>query len=317
VETKRAAEQIEDFLYRSQVAATSIHGDRSQREREHALAAFRRGTPSILVATDVAARGLDVPDCMHVINYELPRDINSYVHRIGRTGRMGRHGTAISLFSYSNKPVARDMVTLLQEAAQACPEWLLKLAAEGGGGSKSYSGRSKFGGRDFRQNAQVRQYRHNGSSFPMGGQMDGGPRGMHAGGGLYGPGGFMAGMPSAKGGGLYAPNGMAMGGGDYGMYSQMGMGGMAAGGGNGGYQQQMGGGGGGRNDGQQWMGPQAQYYAQYGPQGGTGGADGSNGIMPGLMWPQQGMPPPSAGAMPSGSPSQYVQQAAYGAGPLQ
>ena len=81
VETKRAAEQLEDFLYRSSIPATSIHGDRTQREREHALLAFRRGQPAVLVATDVAARGLDVPECMHVINYELPRDINSYVHR--------------------------------------------------------------------------------------------------------------------------------------------------------------------------------------------------------------------------------------------
>ena len=109
VETKRAAEQLEDFLYRSSIPATSIHGDRTQREREHALLAFRRGQPAVLVATDVAARGLDVPECMHVINYELPRDINSYVHRIGRTGRMGRQGTATSLFGWANRPVAREL----------------------------------------------------------------------------------------------------------------------------------------------------------------------------------------------------------------
>ncbi|KOO24102.1 dead-domain-containing protein, partial [Chrysochromulina tobinii] len=156
VETKRAAEQLEEFLHRSSVPATSIHGDRSQREREQALLAFRRGSPSVLVATDVAARGLDVPECMHVINYELPREITSYVHRIGRTGRMGRHGTATSLFSYANKPVARELVTLLQEANQECPDWLLQLAAEGGAPFRGYGGSrgSKFGGRDFRQNAQ-------------------------------------------------------------------------------------------------------------------------------------------------------------------
>merc|ERR1719502_13619 len=141
VETKRAAEQLEEFLYRSQVPATSIHGDRTQREREQALLAFRKGMPATLVATDVAARGLDVPDCLHVINYELPRDINSYVHRIGRTGRMGRQGTAISLFSPSNKPVARDMVTLLQEASQEVPDWLMKFAAEGGPAGRGYQAR--------------------------------------------------------------------------------------------------------------------------------------------------------------------------------
>ncbi|EOD04565.1 hypothetical protein EMIHUDRAFT_230649 [Emiliania huxleyi CCMP1516] len=161
VETKKAAEHLEEFLYRSQIPATSIHGDRSQREREYALASFRRGHPAVLVATDVAARGLDVPDCMHVINYELPRDINSYVHRIGRTGRMGKQGVATSLFSPLNRPVARDLVTLLQEANQACPDWLVAIAEQSGhGGGRGYQGRGKFGGRDYRSNAQVRRYQH-------------------------------------------------------------------------------------------------------------------------------------------------------------
>ena len=115
---------------------------------------FLMALVKVLVATDVAARGLDVPDCLHVINYELPRDINSYVHRIGRTGRMGRQGNATSLFSWSNKGVARELVTLLQEAQQQCPEWLVKMAAESGSGSRGY-GRGKFGGRDYRANAQA------------------------------------------------------------------------------------------------------------------------------------------------------------------
>ena len=108
----------------SPIAAEDIHGDRSQPQREAALASFRSGACRVLVATDVAARGLDVPECMHVINYELPRDINSYVHRIGRTGRMGRQGTATSLFGWANRPVARELLQLLQEAEQVVPEWL-------------------------------------------------------------------------------------------------------------------------------------------------------------------------------------------------
>ena len=293
VETKRAAEQIEDFLYRSQVPATSIHGDRSQREREQALQAFRRGSPSILVATDVAARGLDVPECLHVINYELPRDINSYVHRIGRTGRMGRQGTATSLFSHGNKQMARDMVTLLQEANQLCPDWLLKLAAEGGA-SRGYHGRGKFGGRDYRANVNTRQYRHNGASFP-GSQPMGGDRGM------YGQ-GFMAGM-GHKQGAMYS-QGMGMPGGADGNgwgWGGMGMPGMQPpmpGGG--------GGDGGGRGGGGSWMGMpgQAQYYPQFGGQGGSGGdgQGGMGGMLPqGMMWPpslgmqQPSIPPPTMG----------------------
>ena len=335
VETKRAAEQLEEFLYRSAVPATSIHGDRTQREREHALLGFRRGQPSVLVATDVAARGLDVPDCMHVINFELPRDINSYVHRIGRTGRMGRHGTAISLFSHANKPVARDMVTLLQEASQVVPDWLAKIAAEGGGGGNRYQGRGKFGGRDYRANAQVRQYRHNGAGFPGEGGMGGNGR-MQGGG--WAQQGYMdlGGMGPNKGG-MYGA-GMAMGGGggdqswgQMGGWGQMGMPNMQQpmGGNSGGaYQQTMGGGGGGgRGNGGGWMGmpAQAQYYgAQYGQQGAPGGADGSpnsGGMMPlgGMMWPQGGMGQQLPMPTPLGETGQYgAPQQPYGAAqPLQ
>jgi ATP-dependent RNA helicase DDX3X len=309
VETKRAAEQLEEFLYRSQIAATSIHGDRSQREREFALASFRRGSIPVLVATDVAARGLDVPDCMHVINYELPRDINSYVHRIGRTGRMGKSGLASSLFSPANKPLARDMVTLLQEAQQVVPDWLLSFAnASGHGGGNRYQGRGKFGGRDYRSNAQVRQYRHSSA-----GGMPGAP------GGGYSPGGYGAGQSGGYGGGQSA--GWQQGGGympqdkyaqpQMGMYGR-GSGGMPAGGADGqtwagyqmggmpqhqmapaAYQQQHAGGGRGGGGGG-WMGMQgmqAAHYPQYYGQQAQGGVadNAAAGMMP-MMWPQQQMP---------------------------
>ena len=90
VETKRGADQLEDWLSRQGFPATSIHGDRTQQEREHALRSFRSARTPILVATDVAARGLDIPHVTHVINFDLPSDIDDYVHRIGRTGRAGR-----------------------------------------------------------------------------------------------------------------------------------------------------------------------------------------------------------------------------------
>jgi len=326
VETKRSAEQLEEFLYRSQVPATSIHGDRTQRERENALASFRRGQPSVLVATDVAARGLDVPDCMHVINYELPRDINSYVHRIGRTGRMGRHGTAISLFTHANKPVARDMVTILQEANQVVPDWLLKFATEGGATSRGYQGRGKFGGRDYRQNAQVRQYRHNGASFPGSNPMGSGGRGGQMGAG-WAQQGFMAGMQHKQGGmyngsmgygGMPSSDGNGLGGP---MYGAMGLSGMQqpmAGGSGGGYQGQLPGGGSGQRGGGSMYGGigmpgQPQFAYQYGQQGAPGGAEGQasmGGMMPtGMMWSQGG---PVQQQLP-GAPPMASEQAQYGA----
>jgi len=92
VETKKGADMLEEYLATMGYPVTSIHGDRTQREREEALRRFRAGKAPILVATAVAARGLDIPHVKHVINFDLPGDVEEYVHRIGRTGRMGNLG---------------------------------------------------------------------------------------------------------------------------------------------------------------------------------------------------------------------------------
>ena len=111
VEKKRDAARVERELIRSGYDAMSIHGDRTQREREHALKMFRSGKVSLLVATDVASRGLDIPNVMFVINYDLPNNIDSYVHRIGRTCHCGNIGTAISVV----KPVIKPLMTQLNK----------------------------------------------------------------------------------------------------------------------------------------------------------------------------------------------------------
>jgi ATP-dependent RNA helicase RhlE len=96
VRTKRGADRLVKRLKAKDVEAVAMHGDKSQRQRENALARFERGDVMTLVATDVAARGIDVPDVMRVINFDAPEDQAAYVHRIGRTGRAGRTGTGIS-----------------------------------------------------------------------------------------------------------------------------------------------------------------------------------------------------------------------------
>jgi ATP-dependent RNA helicase RhlE len=96
VRTKRGADRLVKRLRGRDVDAVAMHGDKSQRQRERALARFERGEVMTLVATDVAARGIDVPDVERVINYDAPEDREAYVHRIGRTGRAGRTGTGIS-----------------------------------------------------------------------------------------------------------------------------------------------------------------------------------------------------------------------------
>ncbi|MBS1880018.1 MAG: DEAD/DEAH box helicase [Actinobacteria bacterium] len=96
VRTKRGADRVVKRLRSRGVDAVAMHGDKSQRQREAALARFERGDVLTLVATDVAARGIDVPDVVRVINFDLPEDRAGYVHRVGRTGRAGRTGTGIS-----------------------------------------------------------------------------------------------------------------------------------------------------------------------------------------------------------------------------
>jgi superfamily II DNA/RNA helicase len=96
VRTKRGADRLVKRLRNQDVEAVAMHGDKTQRQRENALARFERGEVWTLVATDVAARGIDVPDVVRVFNYDAPEDRAAYVHRIGRTGRAGRTGTGIS-----------------------------------------------------------------------------------------------------------------------------------------------------------------------------------------------------------------------------
>jgi ATP-dependent RNA helicase RhlE len=96
VRTKRGADRLVKRLRNHQVEAVAMHGDKTQRQRERALARFESGAVVTLVATDVAARGIDVPDVARVINFDAPEDREAYVHRVGRTGRAGRTGTGIS-----------------------------------------------------------------------------------------------------------------------------------------------------------------------------------------------------------------------------
>jgi superfamily II DNA/RNA helicase len=97
VRTKRGADRLVRKLSQAGVAAAAMHGDMSQNARERALARFRAGTVTTLVATDLAARGLDLSDITHVINFDPPADDDGYVHRVGRTGRAGRSGSGITL----------------------------------------------------------------------------------------------------------------------------------------------------------------------------------------------------------------------------
>ena len=145
---KRKADFIAAFLSENNYPTTSIHGDRLQRQREEALADFKSGKMAILVATAVAARGLDIKNVAHVINYDMPKAIDEYVHRIGRTGRVGNRGRATSFFDPDDDaPLRSDLIRILKQAGQPVPDWLM-----GGNASRNFMpGRgNRFGGEDVR-----------------------------------------------------------------------------------------------------------------------------------------------------------------------
>jgi len=134
VQTKKNADFLATYLSGEGLPTTSIHGDRLQREREEALFDFRTGDKPILVATAVAARGLDIPGVAHVINYDMPDDVDEYVHRIGRTGRVGNVGKATSFFdAEGDGDVAEKLVEMLTKAGVEVPEFLGEAGGAGGG----------------------------------------------------------------------------------------------------------------------------------------------------------------------------------------
>jgi ATP-dependent RNA helicase RhlE len=112
--TKHGADKVVKHLEESGLPAAAIHGNKSQGQRERALAGFKDGSTPILVATDIAARGIDVDGVSHVINFDLPNVPESYVHRIGRTARAGRAGIAISFCDATERPFLRDIEKLIK-----------------------------------------------------------------------------------------------------------------------------------------------------------------------------------------------------------
>lgn len=131
------------------------------------MRSFKSGHTPILVATDVAARGLDIPHVAHVVNFDLPNDIDDYVHRIGRTGRAGKSGLATAFFNENNSNMARSLSELMQEANQEVPAWLSRFAARAVySGGKNRRGGGRFGGRDFRRDPA---YNRGGADYYGGG----------------------------------------------------------------------------------------------------------------------------------------------------
>lgn len=109
-ENKRDVDDVDEYLVKHGIDAVSIHGGRTQRDRNEALSAFKSGARDVLVASDVASKGLDFPNINHVINYDMPREIENYVHRIGRTGRRGHFGISTTFIDrHAEKSTLLDL----------------------------------------------------------------------------------------------------------------------------------------------------------------------------------------------------------------
>ena len=159
-DTKKCADDITRQMRRSGWPTVSIHGDKKQEEREWVLNEFRTGNSPIMIATDVAARGIDISDIKFVINYDYPSSVEDYIHRIGRTARANGTGTSYTFFTQSNSKNAKSLIDVLREAKQNVPPELEKMAQSWGDyardkGSKRWNrggdgrGSSKRGRTDY------------------------------------------------------------------------------------------------------------------------------------------------------------------------
>ncbi|CAG5112350.1 Oidioi.mRNA.OKI2018_I69.chr2.g6574.t2.cds [Oikopleura dioica] len=217
-DTKRDCDNLAYTMSNGRVRCAAIHGDKDQRERERVLMDFRNGRINVLVATDVAARGLDIDDIGTVINYDFPSQVEDYVHRIGRTARGENKGKSISFITSKHAKHAAALIKLLEQAGQLVPPELVQLSHDapvGGGRGGGRGQKRSFGG----------------------GQGGGGP--MKRGRGGFGGSGGGRGGGGSFGGGRGGGSSGGRGGG-YGSGGSRGGGGYSGGGGRGGY------GGGGR-----------------------------------------------------------------------
>ncbi|XP_032788085.2 probable ATP-dependent RNA helicase vasa-like [Daphnia magna] len=155
VDSKKTADFVAAFLCNNNLQSTSIHGDRLQSQREQALRDFKNGVRNILVATNVAARGLDIAGVNYVVNYDLPTDIEEYVHRVGRTGRVGNIGKSISFFDdEKDGPNVGKFVSLLTKSNADVPPFMQAMVSGVSGMGYDFGAPSSHGGfasRDVRR----------------------------------------------------------------------------------------------------------------------------------------------------------------------
>jgi len=149
-QTKKIADVLAGYFTVLGLSSTSIHGDRHQSQREQAISSFRKGEKRFLISSPVGNRGLDLPKVALVINYDLPDNIDEYVHRIGRTGRAGRIGRAISFYDDNyDREILPDLLRMLEDAKQEIPDWLKQCAGDVGASSTTFETGAATGADDW------------------------------------------------------------------------------------------------------------------------------------------------------------------------
>ncbi|GAX78999.1 hypothetical protein CEUSTIGMA_g6439.t1 [Chlamydomonas eustigma] len=147
---KYICDELENSIWEAGYNVAAIHGDKTQADREWAIAEIRAGRMPLLVATDVAARGLDIKGMDRVINFDFPMNTEDYVHRIGRTGRAGASGTAHTFFTAADAKHAKELVKIMKEAKQVVPSELESMMSSCGGYGASRGNRGQGGGNKWR-----------------------------------------------------------------------------------------------------------------------------------------------------------------------
>jgi len=168
------AKQFVDQGIHDSLPFATIHGDKTQTHRNNIMTDFKNDELKLVIATDVASRGIDVKDIDVVINYDMPQDIGSYIHRIGRTARAGKKGVSLTYLTPENEGVEKELIAVLEKAGQIVPDQLLKRAKSSGSGSTRYGDEhlsrsfQRPGRPSFRQQSPSRSYEQKIPSFSSG-----------------------------------------------------------------------------------------------------------------------------------------------------
>lgn len=165
MDKKRSVDDLTILLKKGNYNCAAIHGDKTQKERNAVVESFKNGKIPILIATDVIGRGIDFPNVSYIFNYDMPKNIDDYVHRIGRTGRCGNNGESISFINESSQPIVNDLYSLLLKQNKTIPDFLVEMSYNGKGYknqsySNNYAPKNNYSNNSYQKSYQQDNWRN-------------------------------------------------------------------------------------------------------------------------------------------------------------